>query len=68
MKQEKHKHHIQPKHMTGGIYDNSPDNITPPISIAMHAALHKDLYEHFGKTEDFLASKKGTISWNKKEE
>jgi len=37
--------------------DDSPDNITPPISIALHAELHKDLYEHFGKTEDFLAWK-----------
>jgi hypothetical protein len=52
-----HKHHIVPRHMTGDVYDNSPDNITPPISVAMHAALHKDLFEYYGKTEDFLAWK-----------
>ena len=48
----KHKHHIIPKHMGG---DDSPDNLTPPISIPLHAALHKDLYEHFGKEEDLFA-------------
>jgi hypothetical protein len=37
---EKHIHHIQPKHMIG--VDNSSDNLTPPISVVLHAALHKD--------------------------
>jgi hypothetical protein len=46
-----------PKHMTGGIYDNSPDNITPPISVELHAALHKDLWRHLGKWQDELAYK-----------
>jgi hypothetical protein len=54
---ETHKHHIIPRHMTDGVYDNSPDNITPPISVALHAAFHKDLYQHFGKMEDYLAWK-----------
>jgi len=52
-----HKHHIMPKHMTGGIYDNSPDNITPLISVELHAALHKDLWRHLGKKEDLMAYK-----------
>jgi hypothetical protein len=43
--------------MTGGVYDNSPKNITPPISLELHAALHKDLYEHFGKSQDLMAYK-----------
>jgi hypothetical protein len=66
MNQERHIHHIQPKYLIG--IDNSPDNLTPPISVELHAALHKDLFEHFGNTEDFLAwkgllgeSKKGII-------
>jgi hypothetical protein len=50
---EKHVHHIEPKYLIGE--DNSPDNLTPPISIKLHASLHKDLYEHFGNTEDFVA-------------
>ena len=53
---EKQVHHIQPKYLIGE--DNSPDNLTPPISIDLHAALHKDLYEHYGNTEDFVAWKK----------
>jgi hypothetical protein len=41
MNQERHIHHIQPKYLIG--IDNSPDNLTPPISVELHAALHKDL-------------------------
>ena len=37
--------------------DNSPDNLTPPISVELHAALHKDLFEHFGNTQDEIAWK-----------
>lgn len=37
--------------------DNDPLNLTPPISVELHAALHKDLYETLGKTEDFIAWK-----------
>jgi hypothetical protein len=48
----KHIHHIVPKHMGG---DDSPDNLTPPISVELHAALHKDLYDHFGFSGDFFA-------------
>jgi hypothetical protein len=50
-----HVHHIQPKYLIGE--DNSPYNLTPPISVAMHAALHKDLFEHFGNPEDEFAYK-----------
>ena len=35
----KHKHHIIPKHMGG---DNSKMNLTPPISVELHAAFHKE--------------------------
>jgi len=47
-----HKHHLIPKHMGGG---NEQENLTPPISIQLHAAFHKDLYERFGLKEDFIA-------------
>jgi hypothetical protein len=50
-----HIHHIQPKYLIGE--DNSPDNLTPPISVELHAALHKDLYDHYGNTQDWLAWK-----------
>lgn len=47
-----HKHHLIPKHMGG---DNSAENLTPPISIGLHAAFHKDLYETLGYKEDYIA-------------
>jgi hypothetical protein len=50
-----HIHHIEPKYLIGE--DNSPNNLTPPISLELHAALHKDLFKHFGNTEDFIAWK-----------
>jgi hypothetical protein len=50
-----HHHHIQPKYLIGK--DNSPDNLTPPISVQLHSALHKDLYDHLGNTEDLRAYK-----------
>jgi len=49
-----HRHHIIPKHM-GGTDDE--ENLTPPISIAMHSEFHKDLYEHFGDKYDLIAWK-----------
>ncbi len=36
----------------GGRYE--PDNVIR-VSVAMHAALHKDLWEHYGKRNDFNA-------------
>lgn len=50
---KKHKHHIIPKHMGG---DNNPLNLIN-VSIPMHAALHKDLFKHLHKIEDFIAWK-----------
>ena len=47
-----HKHHLIPRHMGG---NNSPENLTPPISIKLHAAFHEDLYNRFGLKEDFIA-------------
>ena len=50
----KHRHHLIPRHMGG---DDSEDNLTPPISIDLHAAFHKQLWEDFGKKEDYIAWK-----------
>ena len=47
-----HRHHLIPKHMGG---DDSAENLTPPISIMLHAAFHKDLYETLGHKEDYIA-------------
>lgn len=49
-----HRHHLVPKHLGG---DNSEDNLTPPISIELHAAFHKQLYELFGNQFDYIAWK-----------
>ena len=49
-----HRHHLIPKHLGGG---EEEENLTPPISIALHAAFHKDLYEELGNTEDYIAWK-----------
>lgn len=45
----RHRHHIVPK-FDGG--DNDPMNITPPISIRMHAMFHLDRWRALGKAED----------------
>jgi len=47
-----HRHHLIPKHMGG---EDSEENLTPPISIGLHAAFHKDLYETLGHKEDYIA-------------
>lgn len=52
MKSSLHIHHIIPRHMGG---TDDPENLTPPISIELHAAFHKQLWEDFGFTEDFIA-------------
>lgn len=49
-----HIHHILPKHLGG---TDDPDNLTPPISVEVHAAFHKDLWENLGHIEDFIAWK-----------
>lgn len=56
----KHKHHIIPKHMGG---TDDPSNIIE-LTIEEHAKAHKELYEKFGKKEDWLAWKglEGSIS------
>lgn len=36
---------------------NDEENLTPPISLQLHAAFHKDLYEHYGMQEDYIAWK-----------
>jgi hypothetical protein len=38
--------------MGGG---DEQENLTPPISIPLHAAFHKDLYERFRLKEDYIA-------------
>ena len=47
-----HRHHLIPKHMGGG---DEEENLTPPISIKLHAEFHRDLYEQFGAKEDYIA-------------
>lgn len=47
-----HRHHLIPKHMGGG---NEEENLTPPISIQLHAEFHRVLYEDFGLSEDYIA-------------
>lgn len=49
-----HRHHLLPIRL-GGTDDE--DNLTPPISHELHAAFHKDLYEHYGMQEDYIAWK-----------
>jgi phosphoribosyl-AMP cyclohydrolase len=38
--------------MGGG---DGEENLTPPISIKLHAEFHRDLYERFGAKEDYIA-------------
>jgi hypothetical protein len=49
-----HRHHILPKRLGG---DDSEENLTPPISHQLHAAFHKDLWEHYGDKRDYIAWK-----------
>ena len=49
-----HRHHILPIRLGG---TNDEENLTPPISTKLHAAFHKDLYEHYGMQEDYIAWK-----------
>lgn len=48
-----HKHHIIPKHMGG---TDDPSNLIL-VNIALHAFLHKILWDEYGLVEDFLAWK-----------
>ena len=47
-----HKHHIVPRFAGGS---NDQINITPPISLRLHAALHWDRWKHCGDPRDRLA-------------
>jgi len=49
----RHKHHIIPKHMGG---TNDPENLIS-LTPAEHAKAHQELYEKYGKMEDYLAWK-----------
>lgn len=49
----KHKHHIIPKHMGG---TDDPENLIS-LTPEEHAKAHQDLYEKYGKIEDYLAWK-----------
>jgi len=51
MSNNKHKHHIIPKHM-GGSNDN--DNIVE-LSVEEHAQAHKSLFEKYGHWQDKIA-------------
>jgi len=47
----KHKHHITPKHAGGS---DDTENIVE-LTVEEHAQAHKDLWEKYGKKEDWLA-------------
>lgn len=47
-----HRHHIIPKHLGG---EDTEENLTPPISIQLHALFHKDLWEMLGHPQDYIA-------------
>lgn len=49
-----HRHHLLPKRL-GGTDDE--ENLTPPISIELHAEFHKDLWLHYGDQRDYIAWK-----------
>ena len=48
-----HRHHIIPRHMGGG---DEKDNIVS-LTISDHAEAHKNLFEEYGKHEDWVAWK-----------
>lgn len=48
----KHRHHIVPKH-DGGTDDEI--NLTPPVSVRMHAMFHYDRWRALGQTADRIA-------------
>lgn len=52
MKTSLHRHHLIPKHM-GGLDVES--NLTPPISIEMHAEFHRLLWLDYGNKNDYIA-------------
>jgi hypothetical protein len=49
----KHKHHIIPKHMGG---TDDPENLIS-LTPKEHENAHRELYEKYGKIEDYLAWK-----------
>ena len=59
----KHKHHIIPKHMGG---KDTPENLIS-LTPEEHAKAHQELYEKYGKIEDYLAWK-GLAGFMGKEE
>jgi hypothetical protein len=48
----KHRHHLVPRY-AGGADDAS--NLTPPISIRLHAMFHFDRWRHVGDVRDYAA-------------
>ncbi len=58
-----HKHHILPKHAGG---TDHPSNLIS-LSVEEHAQAHKELYEKYGKKEDYLAWRGLAGLMNKKE-
>ena len=48
-----HKHHIIPRHMGG---TDDPSNLIE-LTIEQHAQAHKELYDQYGKLEDYVAWK-----------
>ena len=52
-----HKHHIIPKHVTGGVANNHPDNLWICDDVEEHAELHKQRYLMYGDWQDEAAWK-----------
>jgi hypothetical protein len=48
----KHRHHIVPRHAGG---TDEPLNLTPPISIRLHACFHLDRWRRLGDVNDYIA-------------
>ena len=59
----KHRHHIIPRHMGG---TDDPENLVF-LTPEEHAKAHQELYEKYGKLEDYLAWK-GLAGFMGKEE
>lgn len=52
MAQQQQRHHLVPKHAGGG---DEALNLTPPISLRLHAMFHYDRWKALGESGDYVA-------------